>query len=119
MVQVITRKKRRVFTDVEWKLRWAGVFLAGIFLGSFVTYKITKRKKESQPVIRERETVPEVVIDTTNTYSSARHFDCWVDEKIPGEEGTMYITECGVPFYSEKIHSVGDTLKNFKSPKHE
>lgn len=54
-------------------------------------------------------------IDTTE-----RHFDCTVESVTTGnsENKYMYITECGVAFYSNEKYQVGEALKNFKSPKH-
>jgi hypothetical protein len=117
MVQVITRKKRRVFTDFEWKMLWIAMFTGGALAGSTVTYLVTRQsKKPDFEIIEEK---PVIEVDTANLYQEELHFDCYVIEKILGNEGTMYITECGVPFYSKMSHEVGDTLPNFKSPKHE
>lgn len=63
----------------------------------------------------DRVTIPH----TTAEIPQEKHFDCWVVEKMLGEHGKeMYITECGIAFYSHKQYSVGDTLRNFGSPKH-
>lgn len=55
------------------------------------------------------------VIDTTE-----KHFDCTVESIETGdsENKYMYTTECGIAFYSNQKYQVGETLKNFKSPKH-
>ena len=54
-------------------------------------------------------------IDTTE-----RHFDCMVESITTGDKDNkyMYITECGVGFYSNEKYSVGQVLKGFVSPKH-
>lgn len=54
-------------------------------------------------------------IDTTE-----KHFDCTVEtiEEGDAKNKYMYTTECGIAFYSNQKYQVGETLKNFKSPKH-
>ena len=58
--------------------------------------------------------------NTAEAQLEEKHFDCWVVEKITGNrhDEDMYVTECGIAFYSDKKYSVGDTLRNFQSPKH-
>jgi hypothetical protein len=60
-----------------------------------------------------------------NHYSSAidtteKHFDCTVESIEDGDAKNkyMYTTECGLVFYSNQKYKVGQTLKNFESPKH-
>jgi hypothetical protein len=55
---------------------------------------------------------------TTAEFLEEKHFDCWIVEKTHIKGETMYVTECGIAFYSKNRHSVGDTLRNFHSPKH-
>jgi hypothetical protein len=57
---------------------------------------------------------------TTAEIPHEKHFDCWIVEKITGnrDDEDMYVTECGIAFYSDRKYTVGDTLKNFQSPKH-
>ena len=54
--------------------------------------------------------------------SSEKHFDCVVNEVITPDRRSKppyaYVTECGILFYADSKHKVGDTLKNFQSPKH-
>jgi hypothetical protein len=54
-------------------------------------------------------------IDTTE-----KHFDCTVESIEEGDTKNkyMYTTECGLVFYSNQKYKVGQTLKNFESPKH-
>lgn len=51
-----------------------------------------------------------------------KHFDCVVNEVITPDRRSQppyaYVTECGILFYSDAKHKVGDTLKDFQSPKH-
>ena len=53
---------------------------------------------------------------------SEKHFDCEVVEVITPDRRLnppyAYVTECGILFYSNAKHKVGDKLKKFKSPKH-
>ena len=53
-------------------------------------------------------------IDTTE-----KHFDCTVAlcEKSTGGQWEI-TTECGIVFYDDKSYHLGETLKNFQSPKH-
>jgi hypothetical protein len=64
----------------------------------------------------DRVTIPH----TTAEIPHEKHFDCWIVEKITGnrDDEDMYVTECGIAFYSHRKYTVGDTLKNFQSPKH-
>lgn len=54
-------------------------------------------------------------IDTTE-----KHFDCTIQDIEPGNEELKYMctTECGIVFYTNSRYKIGDTIKNFKSPKH-
>ena len=54
-------------------------------------------------------------IDTTE-----KHFDCTIQDIEPGNKELRYMctTECGIVFYTNSRYKIGDTIKNFKSPKH-
>ena len=45
-----------------------------------------------------------------------KHFDCVVKKKL---DANTYETECGIVFKSKIKHNINDTLRNFKSPKHQ
>ena len=64
----------------------------------------------------DRVTIPH----TTAEIHHEKHFDCWIVEKITGnrDDEDVYVTECGIAFYSDRKYAVGDTLKSFQSPKH-
>ena len=47
-----------------------------------------------------------------------KHFPCTVDDIMMATGIEGYITECGVFFESRQVYKIGDTIKNFKSPKH-
>lgn len=51
-------------------------------------------------------------------YPNEKHFDCMVDLCI--KEGAQYriTTECGIVFYTDYPIRIGETFKNFESPKH-
>ena len=52
-------------------------------------------------------------------FEKEKHFDCYVTEIIPEDEGNSYVyTECGIAFITDKKYKVGQKLKGFKSPKH-
>ena len=58
--------------------------------------------------------------DVTPIDTTEKHFDCTVESVEPGDDKNryMYTTECGLTFYSNQKYKVGQTLKNFESPKH-
>lgn len=52
-------------------------------------------------------------------FKDEKHFDCYVTEIIPEDEGHSYVyTECGIAFITDKKYKAGEKLKGFKSPKH-
>ena len=58
--------------------------------------------------------------DVTPIDTTEKHFDCTVEAVESGDDKNryMYTTECGLTFYSNQKYKVGQTLKNFESPKH-
>ena len=54
-------------------------------------------------------------IDTTE-----KHFPCIVEDcQQEGPKDWAVYTECGICFHTDKKCEIGDTLKNFESPKHD
>ena len=72
------------------------------------------------PIKHLEETTSEGPTDYVD--ESEKHFDCEVVEVITPDRRLnppyAYVTECGILFYSNAKHKVGDKLKKFKSPKH-
>ena len=121
MVQLITDKKRKVFTNYEWFLAKFAFFMVGVTIGAgFVYILMTHDVNQEKPEHRMKELRNEPAVDSTIGYQDEKHFDCTVEDIISGKPGTppTYVTECGVPFYSKKHYSIGQKIKGFKSPKH-
>ena len=122
MIQVNNGKRRKVYTNWEWTLIWVSWFIIGMLAGATALSLYSKIKEASSKKDPQETVVPSVAPETipadTSNFTAEKHFDCIVEEILSSNEGTMYITECGVPFYSKHLYHKGDTLKNFNSPKH-
>ena len=84
----------------------------------------TKNPPRSIAIPVPQEHLEETPVDGPNDYvdPNEKHFDCVVNEVITPDRRLKppyaYVTECGILFYSDTKHKLGDTLKNFQSPKH-
>ena len=59
-------------------------------------------------------------LDIEDTEAKEKHFDCIIEEVIGGRSRPpyAYITECGILLYADRLYRVGDTLRDYQSPKH-
>jgi len=105
---------KRITDDLDYGLSMVNI-------GDSVTVLVYNGPSKASMVIlnKKKHKAVEEQIPLSEDLYAEKHFDCYIDNiEDDGTGKKMYITECGIAFYSDSKYKKGQVLKNFTSPKH-